>query len=207
MARDQRRREHHQPSGRPLGSWVTFVSGLLLGLTAAVIVYFAMTGRAKQPQPQATPEVASSNNAREAIQNADAEVLPAPVEPEAAPVQAVAPKPDFDFYQVLPGTEVKVPDSELASPTPPSRPAETNVTFLLQVGSYQKFEEADQAKAQLALQGISSTIQRVVINGHDIWYRVHVGPLKTMPEVQSMRARLLESGQRVVVLKVAARAQ
>lgn len=202
MARDERRRERQAPAGRPLGSWITFVSGLLLGLTVAVVVYFALIGRASQPQPATAAALASPNNAHEAAQQAAAEAVPAPVEPDAVTPPAAAPKPDFGFYKFLPGIEVKVPDSDLTNQNPPARPAEPNVTFLLQVGSYQKFEEADQAKAQLALQGVSAAIQRVVINGHDVWYRVHVGPLKTMPEVQTMRARLLESGARVVVLKL-----
>ena len=73
---------------------------------------------------------------------------------------------------------------------------------MLQVGSYQKYEEADQKKAQLALQGVTSRIERTVANGQEVWFRVHVGPLKTAQEAQAMKGRLQEGGSDVVVLKV-----
>ena len=41
-------------------------------------------------------------------------------------------------------------------------PAEKKGAYVLQAGSYKKFEDADRVKAQLALQGIESTVQRVL---------------------------------------------
>jgi cell division protein FtsN len=152
---------------------------------------------------------------------ASASTLPPPAE-EAPPApevvlqedhSALAPPssasaPDFDFYKILPGVEVKVPENELAAPAPAAEEApkppvpEAATAYLLQVGSFQNFADADQAKAQLALQGITSRIQRVVVGGSDVWFRVQVGPYTTLQAVQDMRTRLTQAGANVVVLKI-----
>ncbi len=188
MARDSRRDAEPQSDARPPGSFISFLTGLMAGLTVAAVVYFTMSAQVPQQAPGGKPRL--------------------PGDPGGVPTDtASTPKPTFDFYKILPESESKVPDTELtAEPPKPSVvvPAPADSAYLLQVGSYQKFEEADQAKAQLALQGITSTIQQVVNKGHEVWYRVHVGPIKTMDEVQTMRARLVEGGATVVVLKVGA---
>ena len=199
MARDVRRGAGSRTTTSGPGSVISFITGLMVGLTVAVVVYFVMVGRvpeATKSAKLATPEVLAP------VAKEEPQVMPPPSEPVSA-----SPKPTFDFYKILPGSEAKVPEAELSGNTktaPGTTPDTANSSYLLQVGSYQKFEEADQAKAQLALQGISSTIQQLTNKGHEIWYRVHVGPIKSMDEVQSMRARLIEGGAKGVVLKVGA---
>ncbi len=185
------------------GSWLSFITGLLLGLTVAVVVYFT---RICAPQTADAPLATAPAPAREQ----------APPEPEVVLQKdhsALAPPsagttPDFDFYKILPGVEVKVPESELAAKPPPvpapppAAPPAAAAAYLLQVGSFQNFADADQAKAQLALQGITSRIQRVVVGGTDVWFRVQVGPYTTLQEVQDMRTRLTQAGANVVVLKI-----
>lgn len=188
------------------GSWLSFITGLMIGLTVAVVVYFTRVG---VPPPSADATLAT----------APASPPPAeetPPEPEVVLQEdhsALAPPstgtaPDFDFYKILPEVEVKVPESELAVPAPapaeaPKPPAPQAATaYLLQVGSFQNFADADQAKAQLALQGITSRIQRVVVGGSDVWFRVQVGPYTTLQAVQDMRTRLMQAGANVVVLKI-----
>lgn len=190
MARDVRRGNERSGVRSP-GSTISFITGVLVGLTAATL-YFKLNGAPLLPPSfgKAAPaEQASASNP-----SSKADASPSATEPEP-------PKPTFDFYKILPESEVKVPDNELteAQPAPDSPPEPAS--YLLQVGAYQKFEEADQAKAQLALQGISSTIQKVVNKGHEVWYRVNVGPLTSLEEVQTMRARLVEGGAKVVVIK------
>lgn len=203
MARDFKAKpKDKRASG--FGSWLSFITGLLIGLTVAVVIYFT---RVCAPTP----------NAEAPLSAAPAPVAPAVVpEPEvvlqedhsalAPPASGAA--PDFDFYKILPGVEVKVPETQLATPpptdAPPPAPTATEA-YVLQVGSFQNFADADQAKAQLALQGIPSTIQRVVVDGTKVWFRVHVGPYTNMSEVQAMRTRLTQAGASVVVLKIGAK--
>jgi cell division protein FtsN len=208
MARDfkrtERRPDKRSNNARAPGSWTSFVTGLGIGLVIAVVVYFwSQTPQRRHPAAPVSGE-------------------PTPTEapPSEPPVAASEPAPTtdsalpkFDFYKILPEIEIKVPEEELAAPTPaasapPASPATAPSTqgaaeaYMLQVGSYQRFEEADQAKAQLALQGIQATIQRVVINGQDVWYRVHVGPYRAVADAQRMRTRLVQLGVTAIVLKL-----
>lgn len=205
MARDFKGKANDRRASG-FGSSLSFVTGLLIGLTVAVVVYFSGLGQRAQA-PDAP------------LSAAPAPVLPESAEPPLvqedhsamAPATAASgavPEPDFDFYKILPEIEVKVPEAEIAAPAPVTEAAPPPVkaglpaAYVLQVGSFQRFEEADQAKAQLALQGITSTIQRVVIGGQDVWFRVHVGPYTDLKAVQEMRTRLAQAGANVVVLKI-----
>lgn len=203
MARERRDEPRRRDAGDGGGRVLSFISGLLIGLTVAVVVYFSMLGNppAGSTEAPARPAIQPKTPPSKAVVE-DEQEQPAEetaIAPEPAP--AADEKPDFDFYKILPDTEVKVPDEEL-SRAPAAAPETASIAYVLQVGSYQKYEEADQKKAQLALQGITSRIERTVANGQDVWFRVHVGPLKTPQEAQAMKGRLQEGGSNVVVLKV-----
>lgn len=225
MARDFKAKPKDRKTNG-FGSSLSFVTGLLIGLTAAVVVYFSGLGH----QP-ATPEAPGAPMAG----------LPAPPEPEPIVQEdhsALAPastsagatgEPDFDFYTILPEIEVKVPEAELAEPVEPAPPPEQPtvgqpvapapaapapgeaaaiatppapvVSYIVQVGAYQQVQEADQTKALLALQGISSTIQRITKEGQGVWFRVIVGPYATAPEAQAARSRLANAGFKTLLLK------
>jgi len=173
------------------GSWVSFISGLGLGLLVALAVYlWALEAAPPAADPagiEATPEPSAAG-------------VPAASEDELADALE-PPRPKFDFYKILPEMEVPVQEWELAEQTP-ATVAEPSGAFLLQVGSYKQFEDADQAKAKLALQGITATIQRVVINGQDVWFRVHVGPFAASESLRAMRLRLIDSDTDFIVLKI-----
>ncbi len=65
---------------------------------------------------------------------------------------------------------------------------------MIQVGSFQRYQDADRVTARLALAGVSAGIQRVVINGSDFWYRVRIGPFNDLKSLQGARQRLTEGG-------------
>lgn len=198
------------------GSWMSFVTGLLIGLTVAVVVYFT---RVCAPTAPDAPLVSAPTPPPVVAPAPEPEVVLQPDHSALAPTTSGAP-PDFEFYKILPGVEVKVPESELAAPAPaaPAPPPAADAVpdaappaavapvapaaYVLQVGSFQNFSDADQAKAQLALQGITSSIQRVVVDGNNVWFRVQVGPYTALADVQSMRTRLIQAGASVVVLKI-----
>lgn len=131
MARDTGRGNGRSGARAP-GSTVSFITGVLVGLTAATL-YFKIGGAPITPPSLVKPRVAESTTA--GTQPADDDARHA--------VPAEAPKPTFDFYKILPESEVKVPDTELTNdqPTPDSTPEPAS--YLLQIGAYQKFEEAD----------------------------------------------------------------
>ncbi len=189
-------RDYKKSSGdaRPPGSWLSFLTGLAIGLVAAVGVYLwsnpthpSRTPASPPPERSATREPAPDEQALEGI---------------AAPT--ATPTPKFDFYKILPEIEVKVPEEHLTEPTLSDAPdaSPTTAAYILQVASFQRYEEADQSKAQLALNGVRATIQRVVINGQDVWYRVHVGPYPTVQAAQTVRAQLAQVGVNAIMLKL-----
>jgi len=66
---------------------------------------------------------------------------------------------------------------------------------------YKKFEDADRVRAQLALQGIESNVQRVAID-NDTWHRVRIGPISDPAELNRVRQRLKEAEVDFLVVRV-----
>lgn len=197
------RRSSHATRGRsaPLPAWVWLSTGVLLGLLAAAVVLyggFAPGLRSEGPQP--TPGTG-------------------PAEPGAADEPAPANgRPRYDFYTVLPEMEVLMPDSELQArvraetPTPgtgddPTAPATANVPagvrYRLQAGSFRDPRPAEEAKARLALLGVSASVQSVNING-TTWHRVYVGPYTSAAEVEQVKQQLASNGVQAIVMREAA---
>lgn len=192
MSRDYKNAANRR-GAKATGSWLWFISGLGAGLFAAFVVYLQLDGPrvadSAGPAPPATPSPVAAAE-------------PAPAVPEPEPSEPPPPKPRFDFYTILPEMEVKVPDWPAASAGTPATQDLQPGAYVLQVASFQRFEDADKVKARLALNGITADIQRVVINGKDTWYRVRVGPLRDPRTVETMRARLQQAGMDYMLLKL-----
>ncbi|MGH8479406.1 MAG: SPOR domain-containing protein [Gammaproteobacteria bacterium] len=69
-------------------------------------------------------------------------------------------------------------------------------------GQALRYQDADRVKARLALAGRLGRIQRVVINGSDVWYRVRVGPFNDLKSLQGARQRLTEGHFNYILVKV-----
>ncbi len=174
---------------RPIGSWMSFISGLAVGLVVALAVYF---WRGEFPACVGTECASTAIDKPASFSSTEFEEY----------LERALPKRKFDFYKILPEIEVKVPDWEISSPPGKPNSEFKRGTYVLQVGSFKQFQDADRAKAQLALRGIRAKIHRVVINGQDVWHRVHVGPFTDLKSIQAMRARLIESGNNYILLKI-----
>ena len=222
-AKDYKHTSPRAPKAKPqapLGSWVSFVTGLGLGLVVALTVYM-WTAKAPPP-PATTPPVVADAQAR--VEAPRVNQAPLAEGADTAEANLEPPRPKFDFYKILPEMEVPVQDWEkeeqeqqpeksdqtadqdansaaTAAKDKPASVAEKGA-YVLQIGSYKGFEEADQAKARLAMQGIAANIQRVVINGQDVWFRVHIGPLSDANQLRAMRLKLLEHKTDFIVLKI-----
>lgn len=116
-------------------------------------------------------------------------------------------EPTFEFYSLLPEMEVVVNDR----PTPKVKPAQKpekekpNVTsnpvkkvedtasYLLQVGSFKKLNDADGFKARLAFLGIESKVQTVTIDNKMTWHRVQVGPITGREKADLVKKQLKQN--------------
>ena len=102
---------------------------------------------------------------------------------------------------MLPNFEVVVPEKEVVVQRDAPEAAEAKGAYVLQAGSYRKFEDADRVRAQLALQGIESNVQRVAIDS-DTWHRVRIGPITDSSELDRVRTRLKEAEVDFLVVRV-----
>lgn len=158
--------------------------GLAIGLSVALAIY--VNGR----------------NARVAEQRAPAETAAAPTQSateiaEEAPAMAAPgnepPPQRFDFYDMLPNFEVIIPEQESDVSTDTTEKAVVKPgTYVLQAGSFTEFADADRRRAQLALQGIESTIQRVTID-QKTYHRVRIGPIDDLEQLNILRTRLRQA--------------
>jgi cell division protein FtsN len=137
----------------------------------------------------------------------------------------------FDFYRILPGKEgtpapaaaapagrigVAAPppasQAPVTAPYPPASQVPERVataesgapardSFILQAGAFQNPAEADNLKAKLALLGMESNIETVALPDKGTWYRVRLGPFRSLPEVTRVRAQLAQSGIDVALVR------
>jgi cell division protein FtsN len=130
------------------------------------------------------------------------------------------PRPQFEFYTILPEMEVVIPDEEIAPPkepevappatpsAPPARPAApaqqatTPGAYVLQMGSFRKFADADRMKARLALIGIEAQVQKVSINNQETYHRVRSGPYHNQAELNRVRQLTREHNISTLVIKL-----
>jgi cell division protein FtsN len=163
----------------PFSGWTGLVIGLVAGLGVGLALYFF--------DPRTPAESAGGKGAEPA---------------STREARGDEPADRYDFYEMLPNFEVVVPEREAAVPRNlPAAPVARAGSYVLQVGSYRKFEEADRVRAQLALQGIESKVQRVSVD-NDTWHRVRVGPIKNLAEVNKIHDRLREAEMDVLILRV-----
>ncbi len=192
MTRDYKKnvkRGKEDNPGSILQSTMPFITGLSIGLFIAFIVYL------KEHQ-------SADSTAREpemVVENKKEKTEVASDNPEE---KSAIPEPQFDFYQILPNMEINVSEWEADREKPVEPLADENDVYILQVGSFEQYEAADEVKANLALLGINAEIQRVVINGKEIRHRVRVGPYKDLDKLQAARDRLLANNLEYMLLKL-----
>lgn len=166
--------------------WAWGLFGLAVGLSVAAAVW-VNDRRPAQPQPD-RPQPASLESAIDDTPDTASAAAPdadASVEATAEPAEK-----RFTFYDMLPNFEVIVPeeDPEVTADTTPKAVVEPGI-YVLQAGSFTSHADADRRRAQLALQGIESAIQRVTIDDKT-YHRVRIGPTDDLDELNMLRSRL-----------------
>jgi hypothetical protein len=97
---------------------------------------------------------------------------------------------DFVFPDVLrKGVPVPMPEKR-ESGQAATRP---DGDVILEAGSFKQRAEAEQLQGKLARFGVDAKIQRFAVED-EIWYRVHIGPIATVGELQAIRAKLSDAG-------------
>ncbi|HXH03623.1 MAG TPA: SPOR domain-containing protein [Candidatus Competibacteraceae bacterium] len=176
---------------------------LVIGVVGGVVAWLGERPRTGPLQPTpalTTPSPAAPSTGRG--QAAQSEALPP------------AAKPKYDFYKVLPERQVVVGEEPAATPMPrlqamppagvgqqaavtppagtaaPAKPG--GGRYLLQVGAFSNYAEADRVKASLALLGVNARIEVGKASDGSPLNRVRIGPLKDSQQMQALRKRLQE---------------
>ena len=170
--------------------WTGVAIGLTVGLMVAGGVYL------KDHRPDAAvPHTAKIGKKRSRAN----EPLDADGGDSGAPE---APAKSYDFYDMLPKFEVVVPEKDKdVKPDIRPVPETRRGTYVLQAGSYKNFADADRIRAQLALQGIESKVQKVSVD-NDTWHRIRVGPISNLDELNRLRQILRKADVDVLVIRV-----
>lgn len=194
QARRVRRKAVASGSSRPIPGWFWLLAGMLAGLAVAAVLYLQGADRMGQDLgwlTQGDSQPAAAAPARDA---------PRPAAPDA-PAEGSR----FQFYELLPRDEVRIPESAStpratprAAPTPaPAAPAapqpqarpEGGGRVLLQTGSFRQFQQADEMKARLALMGLQANIRQVQVEGQT-FHRVYLGPFENATQADRWTDRL-----------------
>ena len=176
LARDYKHVRRNAQGTQGFTGWMGLLIGLSIGLAVALGVFLHYRNPApEQPTPEATVAPASAQVSETA---------------PPAPAPADAP-PEYDFYKMLPEQEVDVP-KDARAPVNPVAPAGVRGDVTLQVGSFKGMDQAEKMQARLALHGIESRIQRFTLQD-ETWYRVRIGPIGTVEELDAVRAKLAEA--------------
>jgi cell division protein FtsN len=190
MARD------YKPKRRPSGGfsgWLGVVCGLAIGLAIAAVVYL------KDRHTDATdaPAIQTAKANKKKPRGSDLGEAEAG-DPGAAEESAKS----YDFYSMLPKFEVVVPEKEKdVRPDIRGVPETRRGTYVLQAGSYKNFADADRIRAQLALQGVESKVQKVSVD-NDTWHRIRIGPISKLDELNRLRTILRKADVDVLVIRV-----
>ena len=171
------------------------LSGLLVGLFVAFLVYLKMQSRVQPPpifikDPKPAREVVTETGTPDSEDSTEDK----PSEPR------------FDFYTLLPEMEVVVPEQQIrGKPEQGVRQVEEPGTYYLQVGSFKNGEQADRLKAELAIKGFETVIQKVTIDNNNdtqTWHRVRVGPYSDLEPLNRARQKLKASGHESSLVRI-----
>ncbi len=194
MTRDYKTRRRAK---RGFSGWAGLLSGLLVGLAVAGLVYVhdhrpdALLTRAAKPDRKRLRTLDVSPDA-DAAEAGDAGATPA----------EESGKSPYAFYDMLPKFEVVVPEKEKdVRPDTRAVPETRRGTYVLQAGSYKNFADADRVRAQLALQGVEAKVQKVSVD-NDTWHRIRIGPISNLEELNRLRDRLRKADLDVLVIRV-----
>ena len=197
--RSQARSKGKGKSGGMPG-WIWAILGLSFGLAIAALVYIT---RPSQPMPgqAAMARVDAKTAAADADEEKASSSKPEPAANKKGAIKLPPKeKPRFTFYDILPGQEVVVPSSVAAAAGKPV-PGDDGV-YVIQVAAYRTQEDADAQKAKLALIGMESRIEKITIDGKDTYFRVRVGPEKSLAKAHTLMARLEQNGVQAVLIKL-----
>ncbi len=186
-----------------LPGWGWLATGLVAGFLVANL------GQSSAPTPlqEKPPLVIVEESSRpEPVQVAPAVKEPVNTNTSQAAVKSAEKAvdqaaPRFDFYTLLPESEVVAPEVEAYKSTP--REAENQPRYMLQVGSFRSHADAKKQQARLKALGYDNLIiSEVNTAASGTWYRVQVGPYQDRRLLARTQNHLAKSGLDFMLLRL-----
>ncbi|SFC61927.1 SPOR domain-containing protein [Massilia yuzhufengensis] len=216
------------PSLRQRGSTLTgIIIGLIVGLGIAVVVALVITKGQSPFTDRSTkmgrpadldPTQASDPNKplygnREAAREANRQIAERANKPEPAPAPAPAAAEADPLGQAIAGMQAPpaapAPAAAPAAAAPaaaapaaapaPAAGAESYI-YYLQAGAFREMSDAENTRAKLALLGFEAAISDRSTDG-GVLHRVRVGPYNGVESMNKARAKLLDSGIDVAIVR------
>jgi hypothetical protein len=172
--------------------WREYGIGLGAGLLVALVVYVS-DHRASEPGPERLPSARHGAAAGTGGGGAGAGA--------AAGSGATDQDANYAFYDMLPKFEVVVPEKEHGTHVDAAARVDRPGTYFLQAGSYRNEADAQRVRTQLAKQNITANVQRVQLDA-DVWFRIRVGPIKDLNQLNRLRQQLQSADIDSLVISV-----
>ncbi|AFN76612.1 SPOR domain-containing protein [Stutzerimonas nitrititolerans] len=201
---------YQAPAKKPVPGWVWLVCGLVIG----GFIVFLM----------------NLEPGSDAVKRNKEAPKPAREQPKRSDPNGQSVKPKYDFYTLLPESEVILPPETKQPETPPSKPVTPEeaakidearaqaalngevppppptvakapvVQFFLQAGSFRQQAEADRVRAQIILLGQDVRVENVKVRDEP-WFRVLVGPYSSREQLNAAQKTLAASGYKNLLLQ------
>ncbi|HBE92294.1 MAG TPA: hypothetical protein DDW55_07105 [Gammaproteobacteria bacterium] len=182
------------PANKGTHSWRTFAIGFIAGLCSAFGGLYLYKNDLDTNLGDGIRNLLESRSSPEQLADA------------AQQGQSSGPKPVFDFYTVLPEYETVIDEKQYQRETRKTQTEtkSSSAAYVLQAASYSSFKDADKLKAKLALNGLTSKIEKVTVAGKGNFYRVRLGPYSNAGTMRDVDKRLKSLGIKPMHLKVRA---
>lgn len=156
------------------------IFGLAIGLSVAFAIY--MKNQREIPETRTAAQQPASMSVP----------MEARTESPPPPAESVE-EPRFSFYDMLPNFEVVIPEQEQDVKRDKAiEIIEDPGIYVLQAGSFSSLGDADRRRAELALLGIESRVQKVTIDDRT-YHRVRIGPIENLDRLNLVRDQLRQA--------------
>lgn len=199
-------KKSHESTGLPVWFWL--ISGVVIGAFVSFLVYLKLNVDVEEKVSKIAPE----------------QKVPAPKKPVKEKAEQSDEEGRFEFYSILPKRKVEVPveaeevkeeatkkevikkEVVKSKPSEPVKEAPVkkryeNRLYVLQVGSFRRFKDADKRKANLAFMGVISKIH-AISQGNKTMYRVQVGPYDNLAKINEIASTLKKNRIPSLLMKV-----
>jgi len=182
-----------------------YLGGLLSGLLIATVTAVYLThapvpfvNKVQQSTENVTPDPGDPNRPLFSPQ------IPTAT-PEAAAARAGAPAPTTPAAPAAAPSTATAKPGETATPAiagTAEAPADAGGRLMLQVGAFQSADDADAARAHLALLGLDGKVSATQNPQGTTLYRVRLGPFGQLDDLNGIRRTLSDNGMEPQVVHV-----